>query len=351
MPVRTNLFPVSAVQQVHMLSTVTPQHNALQNTNIGNTIPSIPALSGPPVNQNCPQQNTTAYSKKEVHPDNFDGSGKTEWSDYLVHFEQCTWWNQWSDAQKAQMLSILLRGEAQRLLSGLTVAQLRNFDAIKQIISDRYEPKEKDVAYRCQFRYRMREKGENVSDYGYHLTRLAQKAYPNLTMNQLEVHIIDQFITGLNNYELQKHVQFGHPKSLYEAIGLATEYEALEGSVDRIKKPKADVETIAPIVTRENDKQPAENITMEQLDKLIEKKLNLLTVSSRSRSKSPSANPNSEPNPTKSESKSSTVGKQTSKTELYCSYCKRNNHNIEDCRTRKYHERKRTEKTGQTTGQ
>ena len=213
MPVRTNLFPVSAVQQVHMPSTVTPQHNALQNTNIANTIPSIPALSGAPVNQNCPQQSATPYSKKEVHPDNFDGSGKTEWSDYLVHFEQCAKWNQWSDAQKAQMLSIHLCGEAQRLLSGLSVAQLGNFDAIKQIISDRYEPKEKDVAYRCQFRYRKREKGENASDYGYHLNRLAQKAYPNLTVNQLEVHVIDQFITSLNNYELQKHVQFDHPKS------------------------------------------------------------------------------------------------------------------------------------------
>ena len=143
MPVSTNLFPVSPVQHVHMPSTVTPQHNALQNTNIANTIPSIPALSGAPVNQNCPQQSTTPYSKTEVHPDNFDGSGKTEWSDYLVHFEQCAKWNQWSDAQKAQMLSIHLRGEAQRLLSGLTVAQLGNFDAIKQIISDRYEQKKK----------------------------------------------------------------------------------------------------------------------------------------------------------------------------------------------------------------
>ena len=44
------------------------------------------------------------------------------------------------------MLSIHLRGEAQRLLSGLTVAQLTNYHVMKQIITDRYVPKEKDVS-------------------------------------------------------------------------------------------------------------------------------------------------------------------------------------------------------------
>ena len=63
-------------------------------------------------------QNQCALSKvEEIQPDNFDGSGKTEWSDYIVHFQQCASWNKWSDSQKAQMLSIRLRGEAQRLLS------------------------------------------------------------------------------------------------------------------------------------------------------------------------------------------------------------------------------------------
>ena len=80
---------------------------------------------------------------------------------------------------------------------------------------DRYEPKKNGVAYRCQFRYRKREKEESASDYGYHLNRLAQKAYPILTLNQLEVPVIDQFITGC------------HPKLLYEATGLATEYDVL----------------------------------------------------------------------------------------------------------------------------
>ena len=299
--------------------------------------------SGMPLNQPITQQSQSTSYKKEVHPDNFDGTGKTEGSDYLVHFEQCAKWNQWSDAQKAQMLSIHLRGEAQRLLSGLTVAQLGNYDAVKQIISDRYEPKQKDVTYRCQFRYRKREKGESASDYGYHLNRLAQKAYPNLTLSQLEVHVIDQFITGLNNYELQKHVQFGHPKSLYEAIGLATEYEALEESVDRIKKPKVESENIAPIVSQTKPSQSPANLTLEQLDSLIKKKLSSFSLSTRQRNKSPAPDATIEGEVVSSASKQRSPDKQISRSEKYCTYCKRSYHTIDECRTRKYHERRRAE--------
>ncbi|MBV2113416.1 MAG: hypothetical protein KUF82_20885, partial [Candidatus Thiodiazotropha sp. (ex Ctena orbiculata)] len=295
-------------------------------------------------------QNQTAFSKvKEIQPDNFDGSGKTEWSDYIVHFEQCAIWNQWSDSQKAQMLSIRLRGEAQRLLSGLTLAQLTNYHTLKTIIADRYEPKERDLAYRCQFRYRKREKGESASDYGYHLNRLAQKAYPNLTLNQLEVHVIDQFINGLAHYELQKHVQFGHPKTLHEAISLATEFEALEGSIDRIKKPSVEVEKVAPIMTSTSDSQQSPSITLEQISNLIDRKLNSLTTECRSRSRSPSCTryqTSKSPNrTTDSDTKGSSVRptEKQSKSDKFCSYCKKWYHSIEECRKRQYNERRKTE--------
>ena len=171
--------------------------------------------------QSTPMQTSTR--RKEIQPDNLDGAGKTEWSDYIIHFEQCAAWNQWTETQKTQMLAIYLRGEAQKLLSSLTVAQLSDDSKLKSILSNRYDPKEKEVTYRCQFRYYSREKGTSASDYGYNLSKLAQKAYPNLTLIQPEVHVIDQFINGLGHHELQKHVQFRHPRTLHEAIGLATE--------------------------------------------------------------------------------------------------------------------------------
>lgn len=102
------------------------------------------------------------------------------------------------------------------------------------------------------------------------------------------MYVIDQFINDLAHYELQKHVQFGHPKTLHEAISLATEFEALEGSIDRIKKPSLDFEKVAPILTSTSDNQQSPNITLEQISDLIDRKLNSLTTESRSRSRSPS---------------------------------------------------------------
>ena len=114
--------------------------------------------------QSMPVQTSTR--KKQIQPDNFDGVGKTEWSDYIIHFEQCAEWNQWTETQKTQMIAIHLRGEAQKLLSSLTVAQLSDYSKLKSILSNRYDPKEKEITYRCQFRYYRRDKGSSVSDYG-----------------------------------------------------------------------------------------------------------------------------------------------------------------------------------------
>ena len=56
------------------------------------------------------QLQSSSARRKEIQPDNFDGSGATEWPDYIIHFEQCAEWNQWNEFQKAQMLTIHLRG-------------------------------------------------------------------------------------------------------------------------------------------------------------------------------------------------------------------------------------------------
>ena len=50
-----------------------------------------------------------------------------------------------------------------------------------------------------------------------------------------------------------------------------------------------------------------------------------------------------EPKDTTSNNQAGITEKQTLQFKKYCAYCKRNNHTIEECRTRKYHEQKRQE--------
>ena len=71
------------------------------------------------------------------------------------------------------------------------------------------------------------QKKENLVEFGSSLRRLGQKAYPDLSGEALEVHLVDQFVMGLGSFYLQKHVQLQHPRNLEHAVNLALEYMAV----------------------------------------------------------------------------------------------------------------------------
>ena len=81
---------------------------------------------------------------------------------------------------------------------------------IKRVLTQRFSPHEREVAFRCEFRNRKRSKSESVSDYDYALRRLhvAQKSFPLMHSDALETCIIDQYIHGLGNFELRKRTVF-----------------------------------------------------------------------------------------------------------------------------------------------
>ena len=289
----------------------------------------------------------SVQSVKGVKPDDYDGSDKIEWSDYIIHFEQCASWNNWSDEHKAKMLSIRLKGEAQTLLRDLKSDQLSNYGTLLSLRAQKFSPKEKVIAYRYKFRNTKREKNESVTTYRYNLKELGQKAYPAMTNDDLEPFITDQYVSGLLNYELQKHVQFGHPKTLNEAIALATEFKALEHSVDRVKKPQpSDSDLVASITTD----MPSQNITLEQTGKILDEKLNNLLQSSMftkalKSSNTPVSDKRQGDNdvenlqqPTNSYlSRSPQRSKQNRRSPvryMFCDYCSLTNHTIERCRKR-----------------
>lgn len=231
-------------------------------------------------NPSKPTSNILSASKnKMLEPETFDGTSSAEWSEYIIHFEQIAEWNNWSDSQKAKMLSIKLRGEAQKLLGSLSADQYNNYSVLKTTLSHRFNPQERESAYRCEFRNRRRMKDESPSDFGFALRRLSLKAFPTLPYAALETHILDQFIAGLGSVELQKFVQFQHPKTLEAAINLAIEYTAFVGNLDKIVKPPLDKE--GEVTSTINDSEPKsltslrplelwQNFSKQDLEKTIE---------------------------------------------------------------------------------
>lgn len=119
--------------------------------------------------------------RKEKEPEKFDGRS-VDWKDYFVYFEQCADWNRGSEKDKAQQLSMSLRGTAQKLLGDMKPDIVGSYE--RSVLAQRFKPKERVTAYRCEFRSRIRKAGESLPDFGYALRRFVKLAtrMANITM-------------------------------------------------------------------------------------------------------------------------------------------------------------------------
>ena len=203
---------------------------------------------------------TSASRRKPCNPERFDGN-KIEWPDYRKHFETVASWNGWNESEKAMQLVMSLQGEALMVLSDVPYDIQNSYEALVAELTRRFNPVERESAHRVEFRNRHRNVGESAMTYGYALKRLAVKAFPTMTLSAQEQWVMDQFVTGLGNIDIRKHVQFGHPLNLNEAISLAVEYEAFDTSTrDKIRKP-SHAEVCRVETSTENDNRYGKKFT------------------------------------------------------------------------------------------
>ena len=202
---------------------------SLRSTNVTSANPLCITSNTPPIGSNITQsQGPLQFKRKEKEPDKFDGRN-VEWRDYIVHFEKVAMWNNWHDSEKAQQLAMCLRGQAQKLLGQLRPSELNDFEQLKRVLTQRYDPQERSVAYRCEFRSRKRQKNESPSDFAYALRRLVSLAFPEMPYDCREINVLEQYLSTLGTSELKEHVIFKNQKSVDEAIAYTVEYEAVKG--------------------------------------------------------------------------------------------------------------------------
>ena len=204
-------------------------------------------------------------------PDKFDGKS-VDWKDYIIHFEQVAIWNNWSDQEKAQQLAISLRGQAQKMLGDLTPTQLTDYHSLKTTLKERYDPQERGVAYKCEFRARKRNPKETPAEYAFSLRRIACLAFPDIPHEYREVNVLEQFLVGVGSQELREHIIFKHLKTVDQAIAWSVEYEAVKRTNESPQKPvqSADldhsnaVKGKQPLNTNTNKSLESSNADMQQ---------------------------------------------------------------------------------------
>ena len=115
-----------------------------------------------------------------------------------------------------------------------------SYDSLVSALTQRFKPDGHEEAYKAEFRHRTKTKEESFLEFGHRLRRLAIRAFPKINHESREELVVDQFLMGLIDPEMRRHVSLAHPRNVDQAITLATEFETLTQSLKggMIAKPK-----------------------------------------------------------------------------------------------------------------
>ena len=92
-------------------------------------------------------------------------------------------------------------------------------------------------------------------------------AYPNDEYSSvLEQLVVNQFILGLENFEMEKQVQFAHPQMLQAAIATAVEYDAFTSAQSNPRQPR-DIDNSSDLHVRVVSKDKTDS-SKSKIDKI-----------------------------------------------------------------------------------
>ena len=219
------------------------------NDGMAQTSPAVPGLNYnvfpvlPQGKGSGPSSNAAGSGgcKRLNHkPEKYDGV--SDWADYIRHFEMVSAWNGWTVEEKAVQLTINLTGIARQAWvdSFCDSSTPISYESLVVALTQRFKPDGQQEAYKAEFRHRTRKRDESFMEYGYALKRLAIRAFPKITHEAREDLIVDQFLQGLADAEMRRHISLTHPSGVDQAVGLATEYETVSQSIrtPQTHKPK-----------------------------------------------------------------------------------------------------------------
>ena len=165
------------------------------------------------MNQVAPGQN----KRPKIMPDQYDG--KMSWIDYLAYFEICCEINGWNLAQRAQYLSVSLRGAACQVMCNLPAHKRRDYRELIQALGRRFNPEKQSELYRVQLRNLTRKANDTLPELG-------QQAYPGANAKVMDALGRDYFIDSLEDPDLRWRIYQAKPETLDDTICIAVEFEA-----------------------------------------------------------------------------------------------------------------------------
>lgn len=209
--------------------------------------PTAPAYDPyAPLPQDSPPQCWPCWPRADFHrrrpKEGMKFSGKGCPKNFLLQFEILANYNGWSRAERAFELATSLTDEARDVLADLDPQSCGNYEKLRLAILNRFAPPGHSAKFAVLLWSRVMQSNETVTAFGHDLRRLAREAY---SVKIDDAVLIGLFIRGLQSVGMQRQVHLSQPRTLDEALKIASNYAVFEGSASSdVKKPKPYVSNV-----------------------------------------------------------------------------------------------------------
>ena len=95
-----------------------------------------------------------------------------------------------------------------------------------QKLTVRYGSQHRAEVYRAQLKSKVKGKTESIVELAQSIRKLSRQAYPNASLEMIEILALDHFIDSLVDTDIPLRIREVGPKSLSEAETMAVRFEA-----------------------------------------------------------------------------------------------------------------------------
>lgn len=163
-------------------------------------------------------------NKPVKNPADYDGSQSVR--DYLRHFERCTVVNGWSKDEAAVFLAVSLRGEAQKVLTGMSDSDCRNYAKIVDKLELRVGVEKQRELHQARLHNRRQQENESVQALAADIRSMSSLAYHDLSPDTQKRCAVQHFIDAIKDQEDRFRLRRDKPRTVDETLSLACEIEA-----------------------------------------------------------------------------------------------------------------------------
>jgi hypothetical protein len=200
-----------------------------------------------------------------------------------VQFEIAARTNDWDTQMRAAMLACNLKGNAQAFLSDLPTDVRIDYPQLVTALSNRFDPQDQVDLFRAQMKQRLRKKDESFPALAQDIKRLTRLAYPTASLELVDTLALECFVGALNDARMEFHLSQVRPKSVDDAVRLATNYEVNFHNYERRLKNSHPLGLRQQCIDLPNNPIPSpefEDLTSERLSH-IEGLLREMTVNKK----------------------------------------------------------------------